>query len=504
MPSLPAGVMHRLIKTRMEKINNSIIQAGDLGQQVAAYRNELAIEAGTIVLGDCRVEEGFLGGRPVLWFGCDESKSDRVVLFLHGGGYVGGTVHHNRNLASDLVRAIGQKVVSLDYRLAPEDPYPAALEDVLAAYDDLLVQGFKPGSITLLGCSAGGGLAFSAALAIRDSERPQPGALIGLSPWVDLTLQQATVRANSDRDIVLTPLFLEVAAQLYTNGHDRSDPLVSPIFGDMTGLPPMLLQVASEEMLLGEVIALADKAEKSGVEVKLEIWEGLWHVWQALNELVPESRAAQAGIGRFIREHIWPEGDNVQDGAAKANAGNAKKASPKPETGLVHIICGNGRGKTTSAIGLMIRAVGHGQRTMLVQFLKNGTSGELKALRTLPGVHVISGPEDTLFSNVMTDETKAASLEQHKRFLDVAIRAAHAGRIDLVVLDEVLDAIHTGMLPESDLVTFLKNKPAGLEIVLTGRDPSDEIISMADYISDIRSVRHPYDRGVIARKGVEF
>ncbi len=111
-------------------------------------------------------------------------------------------------MASGLVRAIGQKVIALDYRLAPEDPFPAALEDVLAAYDDLLEQGFDPKAITILGCSAGGGLTLASALAIRDSGRPQPGALVGLSPWFDLTLQQATIRANDGKDIVLKPLFL--------------------------------------------------------------------------------------------------------------------------------------------------------------------------------------------------------------------------------------------------------------------------------------------------------
>lgn len=504
MPSLPAGVMHRLIKNRMEKINRSIAGAGDLAAQIDAYRRELAIDAGTIVLGDCQVEEGMLGGRPVLWFGCQDSAADRVVLFLHGGGYVGGNVHNNRNMASDLVRAIGQRVVSLDYRLAPENPYPAALNDVLAAFDDLISKGYDSSSITLLGCSAGGGLAIAAALAIRDSGRPLPGAIVGLSPWCDLTLNQVTVKANSRRDIVLTPELLAAAADLYAAGHDRSDPLISPIYGDLTGLPPILLQVAAEELMLGEVIALADKAEKSGVIVDLEIWDGLWHVWQYMNELVPESHAAQLSIGRFIRQHTWPRGETPPQTATDPRRRPVRAVLPSDRVGLVHVLCGNGRGKTTAAIGLMIRAIGHGRRAMLVQFLKNGLSGELKSLRTLPGIHVISGQESTLFSHVMNEEQRTATLEQHRRFLSVAVRAARTGRIDLLILDEVLDAVNTGMLPEFELLEFLRSRPPGLEVVLTGRDPSAEVLALADYISDIHSVRHPYDRGIEARIGIEY
>ncbi|MGI6333355.1 MAG: cob(I)yrinic acid a,c-diamide adenosyltransferase [Saccharofermentanales bacterium] len=500
MTSIAAGATHRLIKARMEKANRSILEAGDIEQQIAAYRRVLAVEAGAVVLGNCRIEEARLGQRPALWFSFDGTKADRVVLFLYGGGYVGGTLHHNRNMASGLVRAIGQKVVALDYRVAPEDPFPAALEDVLAAYDDLLEQGFAPRAITLLGCSAGGGLALAAALAIRDSGRPQPGALVGLSPWFDLTLRQATIRANNGKDIVLKPLFLEAAARLYAKGKDRSDPLISPLYGDLTGLPPILLQIASEELFLGEVIAVADKAEKSGVQVKLEIWEGLWHVWQAFHDLVPEARAAQDNIGRFIREHTWPAEEADWQAEEQSAAADRKEYA----NGLIHVLCGNGRGKTTSAIGLIIRAAGHGQRTMLVQFLKNGQSGEIKALRTLPGVHVISGPEDMRFSHVMSNEDREEARERHHRYLAVAVRAAQAGRIDLLVLDEVLDAVHTGLLSEESLLMFLKNKPADLEVVLTGRDPSEKILSLSDYISDIRAVRHPFERGVLARKGVEY
>ena len=512
MPSLSATVMHKLLKRRRDKLVTTILDSDSLEEQVAAYRRELAVEAGSIMIGDCHAEEGVLGERPAIWFSYDDSLSDKIILYLHGGGYVGGTIQHSRNHASDLARATGLRVVALDYRLAPENPYPAALEDTLAAFIELTDIGFKPESIAIAGISAGGGLALAAALACRDAGRPLPGAIVGLSPWCDLTVSQITVKANAARDIILTPALLEGAAGLYAGGHDRKNPLISPLLGDLNGLPPMLLQVASGETLLGEVITLADKAKKSGVEVDLQIYDGVWHGWQTLNELLPEARAAQAEIGRFVKRHLWPA-DLVQAELSRTETITEKPGTTadtrtenerKSKFGLIHIKCGDGSGKTTSSIGLIMRAVGHGRRAMLVQFLKNGLSGELNALRSLPGIHVLSGPENTRFTNVMSDTDRTAARIQYQRYLDVAIRTARAGQIDLLVLDEVMGAIQTGLLSEAAVLEFLRSKPSDLEVVLTGRDPSDDILDLADYVSDIRCVRHPYQKGIAAREGVEY
>ena len=512
MPSLSASVMHKLLKRRKDKLVSTILSIDSLDAQVAAYRRELAVEAGSIIIGDCQAEEAILGGRPAIWFNREDALQDRVILYLHGGGYVGGAIHHTRNHASDLTRVVGQRVVSLDYRLAPENPYPAALEDTLAAYTDLLDMGFKPEAVTLLGLSAGGGLALAAALACRDAGKPMPGAIVGLSPWCDLTVRNITIQANEQRDIILTPALLDGAAMLYAGDHDRTNPLISPLYGDLNGLPPILLQVASGEMLLGEAIALTDKAKKSGVDVTLAIYDSVWHCWQTLNELLPEARAAQVEIGRFVRRHTWPadripvasdRDEQLAEGEKPVSAVPAN-GDRKSRFGLIHVKCGDGSGKTTSSIGLIMRAVGHGRRAMLVQFLKNGLSGELNALRSLPGIHVLSGPENTRFSNVMNSDERAAAKVQYQRYLDVAIRTSRAGLIDLLVLDEVMGAIQTGMLDQDDVLDFLRSKPANLEVVLTGRDPSQAILELADYVSDIRCVRHPYQKGITAREGIEY
>lgn len=500
MPSIPAVMMRGIIKIRVDRFNNSIKDCASVAERVDAYRRDLEIDAGALIMGDCRAEDVTLAGRPATWITRDDFPADRVVLYLHGGGYLSGDLLHNRNLASDIARTTGQKVLMFDYRMAPEFPFPAALDDTLAAWQALIDDGYQPQFISILGCSAGGGLALAAALALRDAAKPLPGTVIGLSPWLDLTMSQITIRANKDKDAILNLEFLQFAAGLYAAEHNPANPLISPLFADLTGLPPLMLQVASEEMLLGEVVALADKAEKSGVVVDLEIFEGMWHVWQALNELVPESRAALEKVGIFIRKHTLM---GEPEKAAEQPLPVVKKSN-KVKKGLIHIHCGDGQGKTTAALGLTMRAIGHGRRVMLVQFLKNGRSGELAAMRSIPGIHVLSGAKNTPFSNVMTDEDKAEVSKQHLLHLNLAIRAAKAGEIDMLVLDEALEAARIGMLPADELLAFLREKPPALEVLLTGRNATEEFLAIADYISEVHCVRHPYDKGIMAREGIEY
>jgi cob(I)alamin adenosyltransferase len=174
------------------------------------------------------------------------------------------------------------------------------------------------------------------------------------------------------------------------------------------------------------------------------------------------------------------------------------------QPGLIHVYCGDGKGKTTAAVGLILRAAGHGRRILLIQFLKNGQSGELAPLRRLPSVRILTGRPTTHFTNVMDDLEKASTLDLHCRQLHEAIEAARNGQIDLLVLDEAMGAIQTGLLPEGEILEFLSSKPEGLEVVLTGRNPSAQILELADYISEIRCVRHPWQRGITAREGIEY
>ncbi|MDD2375382.1 MAG: cob(I)yrinic acid a,c-diamide adenosyltransferase [Eubacteriales bacterium] len=172
--------------------------------------------------------------------------------------------------------------------------------------------------------------------------------------------------------------------------------------------------------------------------------------------------------------------------------------------GLIHLYCGDGKGKTTAAIGLIVRAAGHGRRAMLVQFLKSGLSGEIGPLSKLEGVRIISGQITAKFSNQMDEQERAQTLKLHQEHLQKAVAAAAAGELDLLVLDEAMGAITAGLLSRTDLVEFLRHKPAELEVVLTGRNPPEEIMELADYISEMKCLRHPYERGFPAREGVEF
>lgn len=173
-------------------------------------------------------------------------------------------------------------------------------------------------------------------------------------------------------------------------------------------------------------------------------------------------------------------------------------------SGLVHLYCGDGKGKTTAAVGLIVRALGQGFRVMMVQFLKSGRSGEVTLLRQLPGIEILAGQVTHQFSNVMTEEERAATRALHLDFFHTAVRRVREQAVDLLVLDEILGAILSDTMPEDELISFLDKRPNSLEVVLTGRKASDSVMQRADYISEIRCVRHPYERGIKARKGIEY
>lgn len=190
--------------------------------------------------------------------------------------------------------------------------------------------------------------------------------------------------------------------------------------------------------------------------------------------------------------------------ADKQNETNMDQDKAEVAFGLIHLYCGTGKGKTTASVGLIARAAGHGRRVLLVQFLKDGHSGEIESLRLLPGVQILAGQVTTKFTYQMDGEERTATRTLHESFFHQAVENARAGLIDLLVLDEVLGAINTGLLPHEEVLDFLRTKPAGLEVVLTGRDPTSQLLAHADYISEIQCIRHPYQRGICAREGIEF
>lgn len=242
------------------------------------------------------------GGVRAAWLipGC--VREDRVLLYFHGGGYVIGSIASHREMAASLAASAGCAALIVDYRLAPEHAFPAALQDALASYRWLLSKGFDPGSIVLAGDSAGGGLAVSLMTSLRDSGEPLPAAAVLLSPWTDLAMTGESIRTKAGRDPRLHESELRRWADWYRGTADSKHPLISPQYGDLTGLPPIYIQVGTAEMLLDDARRLAEKARACGVSMKYDEWEGMFHVFQVFAPMgVPESREAVAKFGDYCR-----------------------------------------------------------------------------------------------------------------------------------------------------------------------------------------------------------
>ena len=230
----------------------------------------------------------------------DGAPEGEVVLYLHGGSYHSGSPDTHRGLAGSLALATGRTVVVLDYRLAPEDPFPAGLNDALLAFDQL-----APARIALAGDSAGGGLAAATALALRDRQGGQPVALALISPWADLTQSASSYMTRADADPMLTAAALDQAAEAYLAGTDPRTPYASPVFGDLSGLPPIRVDVGSDEVLFDDSRTLVDEALAAGCTAELHEWPEMIHVFQAFpTDLVPEAGEAVAAMGAFLARHL--------------------------------------------------------------------------------------------------------------------------------------------------------------------------------------------------------
>jgi monoterpene epsilon-lactone hydrolase len=225
-----------------------------------------------------------------------------VILYFHGGGYVIGSADSSVPLAAELAQRTGAKVVAVDYRLAPEHPFPAAVDDAAAAYQGLLSQKVPPGNIALAGESAGGGLVVAAALALRDAGVPLPASILAMSPWVDLTLSGSTVVEKQPVDATLTGDGLRRSSGDYVGSADATNPYISPILGDLHGLPPILIQSGSREILLSDALRLASRAAVDDVRVTLDVVPGVPHVFQAYAAVLDEGEAALSRAANFLIE----------------------------------------------------------------------------------------------------------------------------------------------------------------------------------------------------------
>lgn len=251
---------------------------------------------------DIKSEQVSASGIDSEWVTAPGAKADRVVLYLHGGGYVIGSVKTHRDLMGRVSRSAQARVLGLNYRLAPENPFPAAVDDAVAGYRWLLGQGYKPSKIAVAGDSAGGGLTVATLVAIREAGLPLPAAGVCQSPWVDLEGIGESMTTRAKVDPVVQREGLNGMAQGYLQGKDPRTPLAAPLYADLKGLPPLLIQVGDAETLLDDSNRLTERAKAAGVQVKLEVWPEMIHVWQLFASFLPEGQQAVDVIGKFIAE----------------------------------------------------------------------------------------------------------------------------------------------------------------------------------------------------------
>ena len=296
---MPSQAMQDLIDSFREKRKAS---AGQAPPTLAELRASFA-PAGRIhpVPDDVQVSEVTAGGVPAHWLAAPGTDPGRVLLFLHGGGFEFGSLRSDGELAARLGRAGGMRVLLPEYRLAPEHPFPAAIDDVLAAWRWLRAdQGLSARSLAVAGDSAGGGLAVALLVAARDAGEALPAAAVLMSPTVDLTSSGASMTERVDQDPFSTPAMLRQFASDYLAGADPKTPLASPLFAPLAGLPPLLIQVGTADVLLSDSERLARAASQAGVDVTLQVGEGLPHVYQLMAG-TPEAAKATGQIGKFLR-----------------------------------------------------------------------------------------------------------------------------------------------------------------------------------------------------------
>ena len=240
------------------------------------------------------------GGVPGEWIVAPNAAPDRAILYLHGGGYVMGSVNTHRAMIARISRAAQARVLAINYRLAPEHPFPAAVDDATAAYRWLVKEGYQPSKLVIAGDSAGGGLTFAALVALRDARTPLPAAAVPISPWNDLAGTGASIKSRAGVDPMVGRQGLAPMARQYAGSADLKTPLLSPLYADLQGLPPLLIHVGDAEVLLDDSTRIAERAKAAGVDVTLEVWPEMIHVWHVFAKLLPEGQQAIDRIGEFV------------------------------------------------------------------------------------------------------------------------------------------------------------------------------------------------------------
>ncbi len=252
---------------------------------------------------DVRIEPVVANGIRAEWVRASTASDDRVILYLHGGGYVVGSPTSHRHLVAELSRAAHSAALAIDYRLAPENPFPAAVEDAVSAYRWLTDSGIAPDRIIIAGDSAGGGSTVAMMVSLRDQGIALPAGGACISPWTDLTITAESYTTKAAVDPMINRDQLSMMASAYLGGADARQPLASPLFADLRGLPPLLVQVGSDEVLLDDSLRLAERASEAGLDTTLEVWDEMIHVWHFFHLMLREGRDAIEHAAQFVREN---------------------------------------------------------------------------------------------------------------------------------------------------------------------------------------------------------
>jgi epsilon-lactone hydrolase len=288
----------------MTKIRE-MIAARPRATEIAQMRSDADARSKAFPLAaDIKVEPVSANGVKAEWTFTPDADPSSAILYMHGGGYVICSLESHRHLAAEVGRASGARTLAIDYRLAPEHPFPAPVEDTVAAYRFLLDSGVKPGRIALAGDSAGGGLVVGALLAIREAGLPLPGCGWCISPWVDMEALGQSFIDRAEADPTVQKATIQMMAQWYLGGANPRHPHAAPIYGDLRGLPPLLIQVGAAETLLDDSIALARKAGAADVFVDLQVWPEMIHIWHIYFPMLQAGRRAIEAGGSFVRNAL--------------------------------------------------------------------------------------------------------------------------------------------------------------------------------------------------------